>query len=526
MYIITIPKSKVKSAQVLVVKWVKSSGSVSEGDVLCHVQAQQGVYEITSKVSGTLLKVLANEGMMISAAQPLAVIGQPRESLEPLEKYLNPQAEVKTAAEPTVDSATAETKTETPPAIESKGTEMTADDQPAVSAGDVVAIVMPQAGQSMEEGTIVAWKVAVGDRITEGQVIFEIETDKAVMEVEAVNSGRIAKITANEGDIVEVKLPVAYLAEEGVDVDAFIAAEGGSDSSASDNSSAQAKASGPVFTAEKKAVSVSDTGRVKASPAARKLAGELGVDLTAIDGGSGPNGRILSFDVENAEVSSGEAKRIPVSKMRRAIAKNLQYSKQNVPHFYVKASLDAQKLFDTYRQTKAEKFKCSLNDFVVLAVARAVKQYPEFRSQYNETEIVEVPSANIGIAVGTDNGLTVPVVLAADRMSLEQLAVRTMQVVESARAGKLEGVGQGVFTITNLGMFGTEEFSAIINPPESGILAVGAIREGVKVENGAIRPTRLMNMTLSADHRVVDGVVAAKFMQTLVQLLENPQELL
>ncbi|MBN2843764.1 MAG: 2-oxo acid dehydrogenase subunit E2, partial [Sedimentisphaerales bacterium] len=342
--------------------------------------------------------------------------------------------------------------------------------------------------------------------------------------------GRIAKIVANEGDIIEVKKPVAYLAEEGVDIDAWIASQGVGETAkpaqsvqATDKTSGMVTASGPTIN-HSPAV-LSDTGRVKASPAARKIAGEMGIDLMAIGTGSGPGGRIISADVTNARIVSDVPRSYPTTKMRRAIAKNLQYSKQNVPHFYIRATIDAQALFDSYKQTK-EQFKCSLNDFIVLAVARTIKQYPAFRSQYRDTEILEMPNANIGIAVGTDDGLTVPVVLAAETMSLEQLARRTREVVESARKGKLEGVGQGVFTITNLGMFGTEEFSAIINPPESGILAVGAISEGVKVENGAMKPTRLMTMTLSADHRVLDGVVAAQFMQTLGNMLENPQELI
>ena len=270
--------------------------------------------------------------------------------------------------------------------------------------------------------------------------------------------------------------------------------------------------------------SFKSSGRVKASPAARKVAAGKGLDLASIGAGSGPGGRILSSDVENADVIPTETQVHTLSKMRRAIANNLLYSKQNVPHFYAKTTIDAGLLFSTYRQTK-EQFKCSVNDFVTCACAKAVRQYSAFRSQYIDSEIIENPSANIGIAVGTDEGLTVPVVLDADRMKLEQLAARTREVVESARNGKLEGMGQGVFTITNLGMFGVEEFSAIINPPESAILAIGAIREGVVVENGAMRPTRLMTVTLSVDHRVIDGVVAAQFLKTLKELLEAPEQL-
>jgi len=394
------------------------------------------------------------------------------------------------------------------------------------SPGNVIPILMPQAGQSMEEGTILAWKVKEGDRIEVGQVIMEIETDKAAMEVEAVNAGRVAKIVAQEGDIIEVKVPVAYLAEEDVDIDAYLASAGGGAATQAAPATATPPAASETASpaTQKTAASVSQSGRVKASPAARKIAREKGIDPASISAGSGPGGRILSSDVEEADIIPTETRVHPLTKIRKSVASNLLYSKQNVPHFYAKTTIDAGPLFTTYLKTK-EQFKCSVNDFVTRACAKAVRQYPAFRSQYDATGIVEKPSVNIGIAVGTDEGLIVPVVLDADRMNLEKLAVRTREIVESARNGKLEGMGRGIFTITNLGMFGVEEFSAIINPPESAILAVGAIREDVVVENGKMRPTRLMTVTLSVDHRVIDGVLAAQFLKTLKELLENPEQL-
>ncbi|MHC4553512.1 MAG: dihydrolipoamide acetyltransferase family protein [Planctomycetota bacterium] len=317
----------------------------------------------------------------------------------------------------------------------------------------------------------------------------EIETDKATMEVEAVDAGRIAKIVAEEGAVVAVKVPVAYIAAEGVDVEAIVSG-----------------------------------GMVSSATAAPAAAAEKEPDAAATSSGSGPVERAQAAEVKKTDVAGTDTQVHPLTKMRKAIANNLLYSKQNVPHFYAKTTIDAGLLFSTYRKTK-ERFKCSVNDFVTCACAKAVRQYPVFRSQYNETEVIEKSSVNIGIAVGTDEGLMVPVVLDADRMNLEKLAARTREVVESARNGKLEGMGHGIFTITNLGMFGVEEFQAIINPPESAILAVGAIREGVVVENGAVCPSRLMTVTLSVDHRVIDGVLAAKFLQTLKELLENPEQL-
>jgi pyruvate dehydrogenase E2 component (dihydrolipoamide acetyltransferase) len=207
--------------------------------------------------------------------------------------------------------------------------------------------------------------------------------------------------------------------------------------------------------------------------------------------------------------------------MRRAIGLNLQQSKQTVPHFYVRATIDADPLLAFYREQKTTT-GCSLNDLVILAVGRAIAEFPALRSQIVGNEIVEYPHANIGIAVGVDEGLVVPVVLAVDTLSLADLAKATKRVVENGRKGKLENIGKGHFTISNLGMFGVEEFSAIINPPESGILAVSAAREAVIVENGAMRAGRTLTMTLSADHRLVDGVMAAKFIGRLKDLLEHP----
>ena len=289
-------------------------------------------------------------------------------------------------------------------------------------------------------------------------------------------------------------------------------------------------------------------------PAARKAAGERGIDLDTLGGGSGPGGRILSSDVAAASAAGkgsasptgkestkghargaatlkpvatgpiGEPTRKKASGMRKAIARNLVASKQNVPHFYMKLTVDAGPVSALLAQEKS-KYKVSVNDILVLAVARVIMEFPAFKSQFHGDEVVEYPSANIGIAVGMDEGLVVPVVIAADRMSLKQVAGETRRVAEAARGGKIEGMGQGVFTISNLGMFGIEEFSAIINPPESGIIAASAIREDVIVKDGAIRAAKVMTLVLSCDHRIVDGLAGAKFLARLKDVLEAPEGL-
>ena len=494
---VLMPQAGQSMEEGTILSWkVKQGDTIEAGQVIMEIETDKATMEVEADVAGRIAKIVHNEGDIVGVKLPVALLA---DNDADAEAYL---ASADIAA----------------PVAKDTPAQLTV----AVADGDVTPVLMPQAGQSMEEGTILSWKVKVGDVIAVGDVIMEIETDKATMEVEAVDAGRIAKIVSGEGDIVEVKVPVAYLADEGVDVGGYIASVGGGAAPAAAAKPAPAKKAAPAV--QKTAASVSASGRVKASPAARKAAADKGLDLASIGSGSGPGGRILSSDVEDTDVIPTEVQVHTLSKMRRAIGNNLLYSKQNVPHFYAKTTIDAGLLFSTYRKTK-EQFKCSVNDFITRACAKAIRQYPAFRSQYKDTEIVENPSANIGIAVGTDEGLTVPVVVGADRMKLEQLAARTREVVESARNGKLEGMGQGVFTITNLGMFGVEEFSAIINPPESAILAVGAIREGVVVKDGAMRPSRLMTVTLSVDHRVIDGVVAAQFLKTLKELLEAPEQL-
>ena len=521
---ILMPQAGQSMEEGTILSWkVKEGDTVEVGQVIMEIETDKATMEVEATDAGRVAKIVAGEGDIVVVKKPVAFIAANDADVD---AYLGGGAKAASAAKPAPkkEAKKEEKKEEKPAPAKKKQPESKA--QPAGQQKGVTPILMPQAGQSMEEGTILSWKVKEGDTIEVGQVIMEIETDKATMEVEAVDAGRIAKIVANEGDIVEVKQPVAYLAEEGVDVEvgAEQAPAQKSEKPAPKEKEETKKEAKPEPDKKTQTASTDETGRVKASPAARKAAQDKGIDLTSIGSGSGPRGRIILTDVENADVVPTEAKSHSLSKMRKAIARNLTYSKQTIPHFYAKVTVDATALFAAYRKTK-EQFKCSVNDFVTAACAKAIRQYPAFRSQFQENEIVEKPAVNIGVAVGTDEGLTVPVVLNADRMKLEQLAARTREVVESARNGKLEGFGQGIFTITNLGMFGTEEFAAIINPPESAILAVGAIREGVIVENGAMRPGRLMTITLSVDHRVIDGILAAQFLKTLKELLEAPEAL-
>ena len=484
-------------------RWRKKAGeAVSKGEVIVEVEGESAIVEIESAVSGSLVEILATEGQTVSANGPLAVVNTEEEKAAP------------------------STKSEPGPAPASTGKPAAA---PSAPTGTVIPIVMPKAGQSMEEGMLAKWLVAPGAQIKKGDVIFEIETDKAKMEVEATDGGRLSRIVLPDGGTIGVLQPIAYLADNDADVDAFITLQGGGAAPTAAAPAVPREAGGaPVSPALPASPAIVEDGRAKASPAARKIAGARGIDLTRLPVGSGPGGRIISTDVpliapaalSAAPVSPGGTRR-RMSQMAKAIARNLSLSKQTIPHFYVRLTINAEPLFAFYQGEKA-KYPVTLNDVVVLACAKAIVEFPAFRSQVAGDEVIEFPTANIGVAVAMDEGLVVPVLASAERLTLARISSETKRIAAAARAGKIEGMGTGVFTITNLGMFGVEEFAAIINPPESAILAVGAAREAVVAKDGAMRAGRVMTLTLSADHRLINGAQAARFMGRLKEILESP----
>jgi pyruvate dehydrogenase E2 component (dihydrolipoamide acetyltransferase) len=500
---IKLPQPAADIASATVVRWLIEPGQpFAAGQVLVELEAEEALVQVEAAGPGVLAEIVAKPGQTVPVGAELARV----ETAGPSER----------------------------PAAQASATEKNVQQLPSSGGGKAIPILMPQAGNTMEEGTVVSWRVKEGDTIQVGQVICEIETDKATIEFESPDAGRLARILAKVNEPMPVKVPIAVLAGTDADADAYLAGQGMSAAPATEVAAAAAAVPDRIANQlPTTPASISAEGRVKASPAARRVAAERGVALAAVGTGSGPGGRILSTDVQNTTVAAvattdgrpSTERRIPMSKMRRAIGLNLQQSKQTIPHFYVRMTINADPLLAFYREQKP-KTNCTLNDVIVLAVGRAMGEFPAVRSQIAGNEVVEYPHANIGIAVGVDEGLIVPVVLKVDTMSLPQLVVEARRVVESGRKGMLENIGKGNFTISNLGMFGVEEFSAIINPPESGILAVSAACEAVVVENGAMRPGRVMTMTLSADHRVVDGVMGAKFMARLKEMLENPgQEL-
>lgn len=505
---LTMPQAGKSASSATVLRWRRQVGdSIRKGDVLLEVETDEGLAAIESAVNGTLKQVLAAAGSTIPVGAPLAVVDG---------------GTVLQIAQPAQVNNTTMSNTKPP-------------------AGKVIPILMPKAGQTMEEGVIVKWHAQPGATINKGAVLFEIETDKATVEVEAPDSGRLARIVVAEGASTPVLRPVAYLADNDADVDAFIAASGsGAGAEAATTSPAPAVVAGEPARRDSTPAATTETGRVKASPAARKLAGERGVDLATVAQGSGPGGRILSTDVPAAGVAKpaaptapavtssvvpAEAVRKRMSNMRKAIARNLTLSKTTIPHWYISSRINAGAMMAFYKSQKP-KTGCSVNDVIVMACAKAIMEFPAMHSRVDGDTVIEFPGANVGVAVGMDEGLVVPVVMNAERFTLAQLAVETKRLANQARAGKIENMGQGIFTISNLGMFGVDEFVAIINPPEAAILAVSAVREDVIVKDGAIKAGQTMNVTLSADHRLIDGTLGAQFMARLKALLEDPIQLI
>jgi len=504
MRTIKMPSAAQTMHSATVTKWNKAEGQpVAAGEVLLTAEWDQGFLEVTSPTDGKLGRILCPAGKTVAAGAPLAELAE--------------SGAAASAGGLAGDAAP------------------TAADPPAAAGGPVVPIVMPQAGQSMEEGTITKWVAQVGQQINVGQILFEVETDKATIEVEADAAGRLARIVVPEGQTVEVKTPVAYLADNDADVEAYLASHGQTAATAAKPQgvigSSPATTATPVLspTAAPGAPARTESGRIKASPAARKAAREAGLDLAAVAAGSGPGGRIVLVDVAQASkagaapAAAGILRR-PLKGMRKAVARNLTASKQTIPHFYLRVTIDAEGMMAYYKAAKPAT-GCTVNDVVALAAAKTAAEFPGFRTRLEGEDLVEYPDANVGVAVGIEGGLVVPVLMGADKMSLAKLAAETERIVELARNGKVENMGRGTMTISNLGMFGVEEFAAIINPPEPLLLAISAVREAPVVRNGQVAVGKVMTMTLSADHRVVDGVLVAKFAARLKEILENPSVL-
>ena len=409
-----------------------------------------------------------------------------------------------------------------------------------------IEILMPALSPTMEEGNLANWLKKEGDKVKSGEVIAEIETDKAVMEVEATDAGTLGKILVSAGtNGVKVNKMIAVLLEDGDDaseVEKIIAKHSGASEKPQENAK-------PAEVQEEKpqkelAPNVkNDGGRVLASPLAKRIAEKNSVDISKIDG-SGPNGRVIKKDVENVQSTqqlspqvvqslgrnSQNSTLVPHSNMRKVIAKRLLESKQTVPHFYVSVEASVKNLNKTRKQmnTYLEKLgeKISVNDLIVKACANALKVHPNVNASWNNDAMVIYNNVDVSVAVGTDGGLITPIVKNADLKSLRVISSEMKDLIKRAKENKLslEEFQGGGFSISNLGMYNVESFNAIINPPQSAIIAIGGVKSIAKVckKTGGVCEDEVMTLTLSCDHRVIDGVLAAEFLNTVKSFVENP----
>ncbi len=409
-----------------------------------------------------------------------------------------------------------------------------------------IEITMPRLSDTMEEGSLVKWRVQVGDRVTAGDLLADIETDKATMELQSFDDGVVARLVADEGQTLPVGELIAVLAGEGESVGDAV---NGLDSAPA-ATVATMPDSTPSHIVSPEAVEITpphNGDRIRISPVARKIAEQRGIDPAALTG-TGPSGRIIKRDVLAAGdaglapplvkpvPTAVEAKSIPLTNMRMTIARRLVESKTTIPHFTVTVAVDMDPLLrvrqDMNKQLAAESVKLSVNDFIVRACAMALHDHPVCNSSWEQDVIRQPGTINIGIAVAISHakggGLVVPTLRDAQSKSLRQINAQIRALVAKARDTGLtvEEMSDGTFTLSNLGMLGVDHFEAIINPPQSAILAVGAALEKPVVRDGRIVVGREMTCTLSCDHRVIDGAEAAKFLQTLRSLLEHPAAML
>jgi len=419
-----------------------------------------------------------------------------------------------------------------------------------------INILMPALSPTMTEGKLAKWHVKVGDAVKSGQVICEIETDKATMEVEAVDEGKVGQIVVEEGtEGVKVNAVIAVLLEEGEKEVARAAAPAAAPAAKPAAPAPAAVSAPPPKPAAASAAPAASSGgaRLFASPLARRIAAEKGVDLASVKG-SGPNGRIVKADVESARPGAAPAaapaprpavpaaaqpvfvapgdSRVPHTSVRKVIARRMLESKQTVPHFYLSVELEIDALLAARAAinaaTEKKGAKVSVNDMLIKACAKALRDHPDCNASWTEDEMIQYGAVDISVAVATDRGLITPIVRNADMKGLAQIATEMKDLAARAKVGKLklEEFQGGGFTISNLGMFGVKDFAAIINPPQAMILAVGAGEERPVARKGQIVVRNVMNCTLAVDHRVVDGAMGAQFLQALRSYVEQPAAML
>jgi pyruvate dehydrogenase E2 component (dihydrolipoamide acetyltransferase) len=548
--VILMPRLSDTMTEGVIAAWHKKVGDkVKKGDLLAEVETDKATMELESYKDGTLLHIGIDKGGKLQVNDLLAIIGNAGEDVSGLIKGSSNAAKA-----PTLEKSKPEKKEEkaAPKSTAAKTAAATTAAVLDISKMDEV-VLMPRLSDTMTEGVIASWQKNVGDTVKKGDLLAEIETDKATMELESYKNGTLLYTGAKKGEKIAVNDLLCIIGEKGkVNVDAIVAAAkaGGAPDSNRDKSPIEEAAQTSTPEGAHTETGSSENGRVKASPLAKKLAAEKGVDLKFVQG-TGDGGRIVKNDIDNyvpkAETKSLPSQKtssttapaggggivsfdeVPVSQMRKIIAKRLAESKFSAPHFYLTMSIDMDNaVASRAKLNDVSKVKISFNDLVLKACAVALKQHPAVNSSWLGDKIRINHHVNIGVAVAVEDGLLVPVIRFADTKSLSQIAAEVKDFAQKAKDKKLQPSDWegNTFTISNLGMFGIDEFTAIINPPDACILAIGGISQVPVVKNGQVVPGNVMKVTLSCDHRVVDGATGSAFLLTLKGLLEEPLRML
>ena len=558
--VILMPRLSDTMTEGVIAAWHKKIGDpVKKGDLLAEIETDKATMELESYKDGTLLYIGGDKGAKINVDDLLAILGQPGEDVSQLvagNKGSKP-AEQANKEQTNIEQGTRN----------NEQVQTASASQPQTSGMDLSkmeeVVLMPRLSDTMTEGVVAAWHKNVGDTVKKGDVLADIETDKATMELESYKNGKLLYQGAQPGEKIAVNDLLCIIGEEGkVDVNAIVAAAKGGGGSVqgtsnkeqehtnkeqgSSNNEGQAAAQSIAQPANQ---STTTDGRIKASPLAKQLAKEKGIDLSQVQG-SGDNGRIVKSDIDNfvpkqqaapstnqpvnqstAQPISGQEGYTDISnsQMRKVIAKRLGESKFNAPHFYLTMEINMDNAMQARAQmNEVSNVKISFNDMVVKAAAMALRKHPAVNSSWMGDFIRQYQHVHIGVAVAIEDGLIVPVVRFADQKTLSQIAGESKELAGKARNKKLqpnEFTGN-TFTISNLGMMDIDEFTAIINPPDSAIMAVGRIKEVVVRKGDGFGVSNVMKVTLSCDHRSVDGAVGASFLQTFKKYLENPVTML
>ncbi|WP_262147739.1 pyruvate dehydrogenase complex dihydrolipoamide acetyltransferase [Chryseobacterium foetidum] len=537
--VITMPRLSDTMTEGKVAKWHKKVGDkVKEGDILAEIETDKAVQDFESEIEGTLLFVGVEEGNGAAVDSVLAIIGKEGEDISSLTGGSAPAAEGASDEKKSEE----ESKTEN----ETTSVEQTSAEVPA----GVEVITMPRLSDTMTEGKVAKWHKNVGDTVKEGDLLAEIETDKAVQDFESEFNGVLLKQGVEEGGAAPVDTVLAIIGPQGTDVSA-VGSSKPAEKSSEKSSDKPAEQKSETKTEEKPAAqaSASASDRVAISPLAKKMAQDKGVDINSLQG-SGENGRIVKKDIENykpaektaaatsapsaaAQVAvsfvQGEDTETPNSQVRNIIAKRLSESKFTAPHYYLMVEINMDKAIEARKEINAlPDTKISFNDMIIKATAIALRKHPQVNSSWAGDKVIHRGNINIGVAVAIPDGLVVPVLKNTDQMSYTQISAGVKDMAGRAKskglkANEMEG---STFSISNLGMFGIETFTSIINQPNSAILSVGAIIEKPIVKNGQIVVGNTMKLSLACDHRVVDGATGAQFLQTLRTYLESPLSLL